>query len=88
MPLNFGHCRVLSTRYDSQDIGALEMLGVVRLSEKVFIAAIRQLANDGWHRFDQHDDLARILLKVNNGSLMDIALIPVDTHPGVSWKRH
>ncbi|KAL8640964.1 MAG: hypothetical protein Q9226_008685, partial [Calogaya cf. arnoldii] len=95
VPLVFNERRVLSTRYDRCmstrydwcNVTLRERLGVALLDEKTFVAAIKTLAKAGWPEISWHENLARILLKIENDLLMDIDLIPVDTREGIRWEK-
>lgn len=43
----------------------------------MFVAALKRLGLDGWLGIHWHEDLARILLRINTEYLLDIPLIPI-----------
>ncbi|KAL8772821.1 MAG: hypothetical protein Q9209_002166 [Squamulea sp. 1 TL-2023] len=87
VPLIFDGRHALSTRYHECDSMALKRLGIAQLDVKVFVGALIHLATTGWPEINWHENLARILLKINPDFLADIPLIPVDARKGIIWVR-
>ncbi|KAL9040739.1 MAG: hypothetical protein Q9180_001728 [Flavoplaca navasiana] len=87
VPLIFNGRHALSTRYDGCDMELLERLDVTQLDVKTFVDALKQVASFGWLNIDWHEDLAKILSKINPNFLSDIPLIPVGTLAGLQWVK-
>ncbi|KAI4123414.1 MAG: hypothetical protein LQ338_005267 [Usnochroma carphineum] len=85
MPIMFDGRHTLSTRYDKCDLDALKRLGVKRLNMSLFIRALKELGNEEWARFDCHENLAKVLLKIDTHLLADVPLIPVARRGKTTW---
>ncbi|KAL9024075.1 MAG: hypothetical protein Q9196_006779 [Gyalolechia fulgens] len=73
---------LLATRYDESDLTVLKKrLGVEQADEEKFVAAWKQLGIARLSGIYRYDHLAKILLKINTDHLVDIPLIPTDSHP-------
>ncbi|KAL8952363.1 MAG: hypothetical protein Q9222_001725 [Ikaeria aurantiellina] len=85
VPLEFDGRQILSTLYDHSEISQLERLGVTKLTRKMFVRALKILGDKGWPEIDWHDDLAKILLKIDRDCLADIPLIPIAGSSPTVW---
>ncbi|KAL8932945.1 MAG: hypothetical protein Q9216_006601 [Gyalolechia sp. 2 TL-2023] len=80
VPLRIHNRHAISIRYDHSDLKILERMGVEHLTTTTFVVAIKELGLAGWTGIYWHEDLAKILLRVNRNRLQDVPLIPVTSH--------